>query len=134
MTAVGFRERIIRAILVWTLVFSSATLGAVVAGPAAAEQTSSVSIYRVTCGGGATTSISIPINAWSWHARLGYYRANGSRIGWSGVWDSNRSFYPGYVVAAQFVGRIPAGTRDLRAFWWYDGAGNSWWNQVRIAC
>lgn len=96
-------------------------------------QTSSVWIYNATCAGGATTSFAIPVNAWGWHTRLGYYRANGARIALSPIFDWNRSFYAGSRPAVRFSGRLPVGTKDLRSFWWYDGSA-TWWNQKTMTC
>lgn len=96
-------------------------------------QTSSVWIYDATCASGATTSFAIPITAYGWHTRLGYFRANGARIGLSPIFDWNRSFYAGSRPSVRFRGRLPAGTKDLRAFWWYDGS-STWWNKRTMTC
>ena len=58
-------------------------------------QTSSVWIYSVSCATGASTSFALPITAWGWCTRLGYYRADGGRIGLSSIYEWNRSFYAG---------------------------------------
>ena len=95
--------------------------------------TSSVWIYNASCGDGAHTSFAIPITAYGWHTRLGYFRADGGRIGLSPIFDWNRSFYAGSRPSVNFTGRLPAGTKDLRAFWWYDGSA-TWWNRMSISC
>src|SRR3954468_11897178 len=93
-------------------------------------QSSAVHVYDVGCGTGAGTSITMPVNAFGWHCRLGYFRADGGRIGLSVIVDFMRSYYPPSVVRARFNGRLPSGTRDLRAFWWYgegDERGPVYW-------
>jgi hypothetical protein len=52
-----------------------------------------VKIYRVSCASGASAQFTIPITAYYWHARLGYYRSDGSRIGFSQIVEWPRSFY-----------------------------------------
>jgi hypothetical protein len=106
-----------------------------IAAPAVSvlAQSSSVSIYDVTCAGGATTKFLIPVLAWDWQTRLGYFRADGSRIGLSPIFYWNRSFYPGSNPSVRFNGRLPLGAKDLRAFWFYSG-GPTWWNRKSIAC
>lgn len=96
-------------------------------------RTTSVWIYDASCSRGATTSFAIPVTAYGWHTRLGYFRANGARIGLSPIFDWNRSFYAGSRPALRFNGRLPTGTKDLRAFWWYDGSA-TWWNSKSMAC
>jgi hypothetical protein len=97
------------------------------------DQTNDVLIYAVHCATGATTKFQIPVNAWGWKTRLGYYRANSARIGLSPIFEWNRSFYPGSNPSVRFRGALPAGTKDLRAFWWY-GGGTTWWNRKTINC
>ena len=99
----------------------------------AGGQTDDVLIYDVQCRGGATTKFQIPVNAWGWKTRLGYFRANGGRIGLSPIFEWNRSFYPGSNPSVRFRGALPAGTKDLRAFWFYE-TGPTWWNRKRINC
>jgi hypothetical protein len=99
--------------------------------------TGAVHIFNVGCSTGATTSFSVPINAFYWSTRLGYYRSDGSRIGLSPIVYWARSFYPPSVLTARFNGHIPSGTRDLRAFWWYGPPGEAsppWWNHVSVNC
>ncbi|MFI5665520.1 hypothetical protein [Streptomyces sp. NPDC051704] len=96
-------------------------------------QTSTVVIYDVDCTAGATTKFLIPVLAWGWKTRLGYYRTDTGRIGLSPIFNWNRSFYPGSNPSVRFRGRLPTGTKDLRAFWWYDG-GPTWWNSKAIDC
>jgi hypothetical protein len=101
-------------------------------------QTGSVRIYSVGCSTGASTSFSLPITAFYWSVRLGYYRADGGRIGLSSIIRYPRSYYAGSVLSGRFNGRLPAGLRDLRAFWWYgapeDTPGPVYWNRVNQSC
>ncbi|MFF3676249.1 hypothetical protein ACFYYS_20060 [Streptomyces sp. NPDC002120] len=96
-------------------------------------QNDDVLLYDVNCATGATTKFAIPITAWGWKTRLGYFRANGTRIGLGPTFEWNRSFYPGSNPSVRFRGTLPPGTKDLRAFWWYDG-GQTWWNKKVINC
>lgn len=104
--------------------------------PSVAYQTTRVRLYDVSCSGGASTSLLVPVTAFGYHARLGYFRRNGSRIGLSPIWDRPGSVYAGVTLRVRFNGRIPAGTKDLRAFWWYGSAGDGpvYWNRVATDC
>lgn len=96
-------------------------------------QTSAVSLYRASCSTGVGTSFRIPVLAWNWHTRLGFYRGNGARISLSPIHNWNRSYYPGSRPGLWFGGRLPSGTRTIRAFWWHDGSA-TWWNDAPISC
>lgn len=103
------------------------------------SQTSSVKFYSVACSSGAIATFRLPVTAFGWHARFGFFRADGSRISLTGIIDYQRSYYAGSVLKAQCTGRLPAGTKDLRTFWWYgsrqDGTiGEIWWNRIGINC
>jgi hypothetical protein len=100
--------------------------------------TGNVRLYDVSCTKGAGTAIAVPINAFYWNARLGYYRSDGGRIGLSPIAAYRASAYPGVTIRARFNGRLPAGLRDLRAFWWYGAPGDTpgpvYWNHVGCRC
>ncbi|MEU8677995.1 hypothetical protein [Streptomyces sp. NPDC048560] len=98
------------------------------------SQTGTVSIYDVNCATGASTKFLIPITAWGWKTRLVYFRANGGRIGLSPIFEWNRSFYAGSTPSVRFRGALPAGTKDLGAYWWYEGSSTIWWNRKAINC
>jgi hypothetical protein len=114
------------------------TVDAPVAGEGIAGQTGSVRIYDVGCSTGAGTSFLLPITAFYWNARLGYFRSDGSRIGLSSIVRIPRSYYAGVTLRARFNGRLPAGLRDLRAFWWYgppeELGGPVYWNRISHKC
>ena len=96
-------------------------------------QTSSVWIYDATCANGVTTAFYIPITAYGWRTRLGYFRADGYRIALTAIFDWNRSFYAGSRPSLRFYGRLPLGTKDVRAFWWYPGS-TTLWNRKTMPC
>jgi hypothetical protein len=101
-------------------------------------RTDSVRIYGVGCATGATASFRIPLQAFYWHARLGYFTQAGQRIGLSPIIEFPRSYYPPSTPAARWNGKLPTGTKDLRAFWWYGAPGDPpsgvWWNRVALNC
>jgi hypothetical protein len=103
----------------------------------ATAQTSAVEIFSVSCGAGASSRFRLPITAFYWHARLGYFRADGGRIGLSPIIEWPRSFYAGSVLSARWNGSLPRGLRDLRAFWWYGtepSSGPTYWNRKSQRC
>lgn len=62
------------------------------------------------------------------------FRANGGRIGLSPTFEWNRSFYAGSTPSVRFRGPLPAGTKELGAYWWYEGSSTIWWNRKEINC
>lgn len=101
-------------------------------------QTSNVRFYSISCSGGATSTFRLPVTAYDWHLRFGYFRADGSRISLSTILHWHRSFYAGSVLTGR-CSSLPAGTKDLRAFWWHGNAqdgtiGEIWWNRIRTNC
>jgi hypothetical protein len=93
-------------------------------------------IFDVSCSGGASAKFTIPINAYSWHARLGYFRPAGNRFAWSQIVDWNRSFYPGSVIQARWNGTLPRPLGEIRAYFWYGdtGDGPSYWSAKSVKC
>lgn len=101
-------------------------------------QTNRVKVFSISCADGASSSLYTPEPGWRLNVRLGFYRANGARLGLSRIyyWDGAVPGNTGRQVRVS--GYLPAGTKQVRGFWWYGqpGAPTSaiWWNLAACNC
>ena len=99
--------------------------------------THEVVITRADCASGAESKYTLPVVAFQWNARFGFYTAAGGRIALSGIAVFPRSYYSGSVLRVTYPYRLPAGTKAVRAFWWYGTTGDygpTAWNSKRSNC
>lgn len=85
-------------------------------------QTNRVRIFNVVCSGngaGASSSFYVVGGGWGLNLRFGFYRADGARLGLSRIfyWDS--AFGVNRGIQWRVNGFLPAGTKQVRAFWWF---------------
>jgi len=101
-------------------------------------QTNRVKVFSISCTDGASSSIYTPEPGWRLNVRLGFFRANGARLGLSRIyyWDGAVPGNTGRQVRVS--GSLPTGTKQVRGFWWYGQPGaptsTTWWNHASCAC
>jgi hypothetical protein len=100
-------------------------------------QTNRVKVYAISCRGGATSSFYTADAGWGLNLRFGFFRANGARLGVSRIftWDRAIAINDGYSWAVR--GSLPAGTKQVRGFWWLsepNGSATTYWNAANCNC
>lgn len=103
-------------------------------------QTNRVKVYNIVCSGtgaGATSSFYTADAGWGLNLRFGFYTAAGGRLGLSRIfpWDRAIALNDGYSWRVK--GYLPAGTKQVRGFWWLSQPNNgvaTYWAAANCNC
>jgi hypothetical protein len=93
---------------------------------------------NLPCSGPIYSYFRVPEQAYPYTARFSFVDAVGRRR-WSGFAYWTRSEYPPTVIYASYRYAVPAGTRQIWAYWWCgvpsdNNPGSPRWNYKSVRC